>query len=101
MDTNDVLTSGITGGVVAVLSHFYNKFMADRRAEDVDNKFIKHADKIAEAIERVANFEIYAAREYITNSDLRNTMDSVQRSLDMIDGKLDRLDNKLDTKADK
>lgn len=94
MDGPEFVSGGVAGGFVGIVSHFYNKFMLDRRLEKMGNDFAITQNKLTD-------FELYVARHHVTNEDLKSSQEEFRQSFKLIVEKIDRLDLKLDGKADK
>lgn len=73
----DVLAGG---GLGAILTGLYNKFMVERKIESAQ----KTVDELA----------LFSARTYITNEDLKNFVAPINDQLKMINLKLDHLSEK-------
>lgn len=73
-----------------------------RRAEGQRDKAIQgQGSEIAKVKEAQKEFELYAARTYVTSHTLETAIGNFNRAVEAIFQKLDKIDDKLDKKADK
>jgi predicted neutral ceramidase superfamily lipid hydrolase len=57
--------------------------------------------RVEKAETKLAEFELYCAKEYVTANSMRQTFDTLSDAIKAVFAKLERIEDKLDLKADK
>jgi hypothetical protein len=57
--------------------------------------------RVAAAEKKQAEFELYCAKNHVTNDSMRNTFETLSDAIKAVFSKLERIEDKLDGKADK
>lgn len=80
----------------AVFGYLWNR--SDKARDDMIDA---HGDAIKELKQAQNDFELYAARTFVTSHTLETAISNFNRAVDAIFAKLDKISDKLDQKADK
>lgn len=93
-DFGGAVSGGVVGTIIAFGNSLYHKFKTDKEMEEINNK-------LARLAQRQSNHELYAARTYVTSSDIQPIVKSIEILSVKIDNGFDKLYDQISRKADK
>lgn len=80
----EALAGAASGGGIAALWRFYDKWVSDRKLE-------RMSAAIARVHKNLTDHKLHAAEKFATKRELKDAVESFEKKLDRMDSKLDGL----------